>query len=987
MKRPLIFLNPLSDSLKKLKEVTEEMCKEIKNQDTIDSLIPVNKKKTKNDLKNNDDNNEDSTEKSDEFDIYEASNLGEMAQLLPTVGPSLTFVSSPKKCAQMLQDNKRTISQLRSKVILLTTKEIAPKIVEKMIKLGLTEYILEPVAPKTLLYKVRLLLKSLPVNEKKKEENESLIITSDSDAETSASTKEKLRVEKGIMVETSAQNDSGSKSEKIDLNIIQAEQDDKNDNAIPQNGVLSEKNQNITDNTLTLNIEPDGTSKKKNYTENEYDYIEKYYKGKNTNNISIDFDNEDQALKKNRDNNDSEESFYNDPEIQKAILDLNIDKSSSHSKPSNQTDSLDEYKIEKLKQSTSISIELEKEKNRNKNLQEQTEDGNRDISKNKKNAEITLELENEKQANILNQEENSLINNLLKEKKEQVELNLEKEKQVKNENEKQVKEKSTNDPKQVNTVVELEIEKHKKNSNNVNLEVVNDIEKELQNELNEINIGIEKDLNNKNTAMLELDKEASTKKKNTENVEQLDDNKDVNLQGKTINIELDLSSHKEKNNSNVIELDFEKKNKFKDTQGKIADTVEDYKNIKHKDVSLQLATDNENEKEHNSFQKDDSGYTIEKVSKHTGLELVKDEKKEDSESGNSKTEKEAPVQIAKKKSIEIVIEDGSGKKISTAQNFNQIDKYYGLKKKNKNIDQNWDAIEKKQNSFEFEFSKAKKSTENVIQIDMKSASNLAIDYTKLRNEFNVVGSLYDLKKKREQNPDDDTLEIPPELLAQLGNKHQQHLVELLESTTLIDEALKEKTNVFVPQSNGIEYLIQVLNLCYNKQSPESIYVAVSKMLFDSFNGNAVFFSKNFSTLEYSEICNNMLLQSNISNKDQIYANWIKNKNENFDRWNEIKTPTWQDSKFSIDHNEFIFPYYDGLEKIGFAILALEKKINEEQSKTVETLMESVRCLYLQAFNKEYLKNQNTTDGSQEKSTIKEKKKNGGFFSNIFKKAS
>lgn len=123
--KPLIFLMPLTESVKKLKEAIEE------------------------------------TAEQDGIDIYEVETTEEYNQLVPTIGQSLTITCSPKKCAKAIQPLRRFILKNNVKVILINNKSIPFKTLEKFRKIGLTEYIQEPVPAKTLLYKINLFLRSL----------------------------------------------------------------------------------------------------------------------------------------------------------------------------------------------------------------------------------------------------------------------------------------------------------------------------------------------------------------------------------------------------------------------------------------------------------------------------------------------------------------------------------------------------------------------------------------------------------------------------------------------------------------------------------------------------------------------------------------------------------------------------------------------------------------------------------------------------------
>ena len=122
--KPLIFIKPYSKTLEKLVEVLKESSED---QGT---------------------------------EIYEIDDVKEAIQIIPQLGQSLIIGAHPRKTAQILQAAGKLIRRLQSKVLLLTPKPIPRKTVDKFMKVGLTECIVEPIAPKTLQYKVNLLLRS-----------------------------------------------------------------------------------------------------------------------------------------------------------------------------------------------------------------------------------------------------------------------------------------------------------------------------------------------------------------------------------------------------------------------------------------------------------------------------------------------------------------------------------------------------------------------------------------------------------------------------------------------------------------------------------------------------------------------------------------------------------------------------------------------------------------------------------------------------------
>ena len=178
--KPLIFLEPLSQTLQKLKEIISENAE------------------------------------SEGIEVFQVDEIAEMAQLLPTVGQSLTLTSSPKKCAIFLQSNKRNIKSLQSKTLLLSPKAIPRKTLDKFMKVGLTECIVEPVNPKTLLYKVRLQIRSLSTQDE--EEEMSSRFSKDVKADDNDKNG-KLRTEKGVIWDDEETPD-GEKKERKEMEEV-----------------------------------------------------------------------------------------------------------------------------------------------------------------------------------------------------------------------------------------------------------------------------------------------------------------------------------------------------------------------------------------------------------------------------------------------------------------------------------------------------------------------------------------------------------------------------------------------------------------------------------------------------------------------------------------------------------------------------------------------------------------------------------------------
>lgn len=170
--KPLIFIKPYTKTLEKLVEVLRESSED---QGT---------------------------------EIYEIEDLQEAIQLLPQIGQSLVIAAHPRKTAMLLQACKAHIKKLQSKVLLISPKPIPRRTIDKFMKVGLTECIVEPIVPKTLQYKVNLLIRSIVI--KKEEVNFEKKFDADSAAEEADIEVKEIQRKQREALDSSRSKDSNS---------------------------------------------------------------------------------------------------------------------------------------------------------------------------------------------------------------------------------------------------------------------------------------------------------------------------------------------------------------------------------------------------------------------------------------------------------------------------------------------------------------------------------------------------------------------------------------------------------------------------------------------------------------------------------------------------------------------------------------------------------------------------------------------------------
>jgi|GEM_PF-6824940 len=284
IKRPLIFVHPLTQSLSKLKETLQAT---IVEQEENKSSNPFETKKNKEDK-------EGEEEQEIIFEIYEVDQLNEVSQLIQTIGPSLTLVSSPKKCAQILQDNTKYIKKFNSKILLLSKTDVPSRVTQKLKKMGLTEDLTEPIVPKSLLYKVNLLIKSLPtLSDKEDEENQTAAVVIKRDEKTTTKNdNEAQRLERGLIIEeSSALEDLRNDSSSTTLTLVDDNQnpnDKKSDSLQLVDDSLSLANKKTT--ALDLIDDSDPSSGNRNTTLNLVNV------DTSNDNLTLDIENDPEVL-------------------------------------------------------------------------------------------------------------------------------------------------------------------------------------------------------------------------------------------------------------------------------------------------------------------------------------------------------------------------------------------------------------------------------------------------------------------------------------------------------------------------------------------------------------------------------------------------------------------------------------------------------------------------------------------------------------------
>jgi hypothetical protein len=323
--KPLIFIHPIQETLKELYKVMMENAE------------------------------------SDGIEVYEIDSIAEFSQLFSSVGQSVCLFGNPKKCAQALQSVKNANKKLHSKMLLLSAKNIPKKTMEKFEKIGLTEAIIEPVAPKTLMYKVRLQLKSISTMNEQEEMNRKFGNESKEEEEAEHKKEIKDHNEKQRSSEFDEQNTTAH-DEQEDINNTKKKQQYEEDDDLYGKKKIKRKSDEVIDSHMRGKVSKQEHHEDDEESTSSTDHIDSYMKGKTSQEIEPNDDDDP--------NSDSKEYDIEDlvDEV-KQSLDLDVDLDIT-SQGSDKIKKFEEELERKKKEQKKLALAEERERNKKKNSQE-----------------------------------------------------------------------------------------------------------------------------------------------------------------------------------------------------------------------------------------------------------------------------------------------------------------------------------------------------------------------------------------------------------------------------------------------------------------------------------------------------------------------------------------------------------------------------------------------------------------------------------------
>ena len=833
-------------------------------------------------------------------------------------------------------------------------------------KVGLTECIVEPVNPKTLLYKVRLQLRAIATQKDEEEEGEMNTRFGDG-SQDGADTEEdkKVRAEKGVLPDDEEESEVRSKKqaeETVMEDYTKPKKSNYQEEAI--DGYYKGSNKKHED----VDIDYGEDKEKQKYQE---EAIDGHYKG-NLKKAEYEEEEEDTPKKKTKLELEEEEI-----EALKHELNLEAENNLNHHKKKE----ILEFEEETKEKKKAVQLDIEEQKAEREKSDREAEDLGGHY-KGKVNKKLDIE---EEDSEFLDKVEEDHIDEEKKKKTAKLEI-LEDEKDdfvdkvEEEELESQARKKkpkfeiNDDDSKDMHQEAEAYEEGPIIKEKRAKLEVTEENEKDPL----------------KKEVLLEEEKE----KKKHGNIA---DDIDGYLRGGAAKKGLTLEDEEDIYNDESLAEEMADKKKKRAALELEEDEIEKDPLLGEKEYDEDL--DKKKKAEKLLLEDDDPG------DKATGAS--QDEELEKERRKSSYQEGDLGFGKGQGKGSTDKIENASNRSNARAD---QIKTHYSSKESIKHGDQDWDVQWEKQEKEQEEFPKEKRE-ENALIIEKEDLGEQTIDYGKLKAEFEGISIDGVANKKKEYGSFENVAEIKTYKKTILSPEGELEEMEFEEVMTQEEE--ESGHQVFEPNSLGMEIAIQIQNFYFTKDiEAKDVCEFMHKMVKKQFRGSTLFYSFAHSKEIETTLFNGSIfeeqgappkkpsndeleqmprkerkeleadyaedLKEYIAIKNTILDNFKGKYSGEFINWLEYRFPTWKDETFQDPENIFIFPFYEGETILGLGVFIPDSDFNIEKADALEAVFEVARGIIMTDYH------QAKGEGKLREATKKEDtSKKKGLFGKLF----
>jgi hypothetical protein len=274
--------------------------------------------------------------------------------------------------------------------------------------------------------------------------------------------------------------------------------------------------------------------------------------------------------------------------------------------------------------------------------------------------------------------------------------------------------------------------------------------------------------------------------------------------------------------------------------------------------------------------------------------------------------------------------------------------------------QDWNLPKENKNT-NIELKHAKQEDINLGQLKNKKFGEETIDYRKLKEEFEQL-----IKNEKNPNTNNNNTENDP---------------------NAVDPDYKDSFKVVEVLPNAFDFSIEIINLIYSPDlKPKEITKTVAEKLIIDEKAYLVTTAYSAKENKYIENFNSYTELRHLS-KDEYISDWeiIKNDplnielfksfsmptylcreiKENDSFWKDIELPAWAQQELTNKKVELIYPFFDGVEPIGYAHLLFPEGIKTINDKKIQITIDYLRTVFLE-FAPKISKNNISTDENKTK---------------------
>lgn len=873
------------------------------------------------------------------IEISIIDDLKELMQFVGSSGQCLIAFSNAKKCATFLQENRFVIAKTHSKVILLTPKEIPAKTLIKFTKIGLTESILENSPPKTLLYKVKLLLRSIK-STGGSEEKELAVKSIDSGSAKEAQAKgeinaDKLQAEEGsvnYLAEERAKFKKGDSDSAESVNYM--------DNLKGKTNFQEEsidthwKSKKKKDDSQASETEADFS---KVETEESAD-LDMYYRGKKKKNDLDVIATEDFTPRKKTEAQPEEEDLV---EKTSKSLDIDLDPATPEKRKKFLEEEEVDYKLKKIQETTELEAVEEEHARPVLSEEEEEERKRQELMELESLFEEAKKRQQAKEADDLGGHYKGKINNTGIDLEEPEETQ---EREDYDNSDLYSKEKS----------LDLDLApaaEEKRRRMQEEEDETEDSEREGFGE----KLGGNLESDEGQTDHIETMMKSGMGKDRSKNIQ----THDIHERKRTESEQSDSEPESKKRSLEEVVAEEEKKKTKLEKEEASADDES-----KGTDIDLTASASEARRKEKMEEEEDSQSDRA----AQTRLKLVDGER----ESDRDKNTNEESDHMSFRKLDDPELDVESSKDKTGNGKTDKIDTFYRSGEAKKK-EQDWDLGEKKNHLDLGLEKKAKRGPDGVQKKEDLDLGEQTIDYRRMKEEFEAIA--------RGDDPFGE--EAGP------GGKARGAKPE--------DEDASFK--VIEPDAAGFDFAIEILNMIYQKElKSEEFYKAISEELQKTYRAYPVFYTFKPSDKKHSEVYDSIL---KLSTDDNLRMWWMEHKKDETIftdaqtktmatwvcremNWEDVELPSWAANELTNKKVELIYPFFDGVDRMGLAVLYFPEGINPKQVKGIEVTVEMGRTLLLDTIQRITASAQSREDEISEEENPTGKKNILSVFSGLFK---